>query len=122
MSDSDSDHKAHKKEKKQKRKVQSDSSSDEGVIDPTPVKKAKPSSSGGASLSKLNGKDAIDVGKNKFVSISEFNGKKFVDIREYYSDKATGEMKPGRKGIALSIDQFHIIKSNIDQIEKMYNK
>ena len=32
----------------------------------------------------------------RFVSVSEFKGKKLVNIREYYD--AGGEMKPGRKG------------------------
>jgi hypothetical protein len=27
-----------------------------------------------------------------------FKGKRLIDIREYYEDKETGEMKPGKKG------------------------
>jgi hypothetical protein len=29
-----------------------------------------------------------------------------VDIRELYRDKATGEMRPGAKGISLNVEQF----------------
>jgi len=34
----------------------------------------------------------------KSVAISEFKGKFYVDIREYYEDKNSGESKPGKKG------------------------
>lgn len=32
----------------------------------------------------------------RYVTVSEFKGKKYVNIREYYDND--GEMKPGRKG------------------------
>ena len=35
------------------------------------------------------------------VSLSEFEGVKTVDIRKHYKDKATGELRPTAKGIAL---------------------
>lgn len=47
------------------------------------------------------------VGGRKKVTIGEFQGKKLVNIREFYEDKATGEEKPGSKGIALNIDQWN---------------
>lgn len=39
----------------------------------------------------------IKLGKKKQVSVRKFNGVNLVDIREYYEDKATGELKPGKK-------------------------
>jgi len=39
----------------------------------------------------------FQIGKMRFVSVSEFKGKKLVNIREYYMDNE-GETKPGRKG------------------------
>ena len=33
----------------------------------------------------------------RFASVSEFKGKKLVNIREYYQD-ASGDLKPGKKG------------------------
>ncbi|CAJ0931092.1 unnamed protein product, partial [Mesorhabditis belari] len=121
MSDSDSDHEVKKGTKKQKRKQEKESSSDEGVNDPIPVKKAKPTSSSN-NKTKISGNDAIELGKMKFVTISQFSGRKFVDVREYYNDKGSGEMKPGKKGIALSIEQFTVLKQNIDEIEKMFSR
>ncbi|KAK7969460.1 RNA polymerase 2 transcriptional [Apiospora saccharicola] len=40
------------------------------------------------------------------VVISEFKGKPMVSVREYYTD-AAGEMKPGKKGISLTLDQWN---------------
>ncbi|KAK8139610.1 hypothetical protein PG984_000733 [Apiospora sp. TS-2023a] len=40
------------------------------------------------------------------VVISEFKGKPLVSVREYYTD-AAGEMKPGKKGISLTLDQWN---------------
>ena len=38
------------------------------------------------------------------VQISEFEGKKYLDIRKFYLDKETDEYKPTRKGISLNTD------------------
>lgn len=46
----------------------------------------------------------------KKASVSEFKGKKYVNIREYYVDKASGEERPGSKGIALSVEQWQELK------------
>ena len=46
-----------------------------------------------------------EIQKNKqeklIVSLSEYEGYKYVDIRVYYEDKKTGEYKPTKKGVAL---------------------
>ncbi len=46
------------------------------------------------------------LGKNKFVDVREFKGMVLVDIREYY--EKDGEMRPGKKGIALSAPQWEV--------------
>lgn len=38
-----------------------------------------------------------------------FRGKTFVDIREYYTDKGSGQEKPGKKGIALQMDDVRFL-------------
>lgn len=43
--------------------------------------------------------DTWDLGNNKKIAVREFKGRWFVDIRETYLDKASGEFKPGKKGI-----------------------
>lgn len=46
-----------------------------------------------------------ELGNMRKVTISEFKGKTLVNIREYYRDPS-GEEKPGKKGISLSLDQW----------------
>jgi hypothetical protein len=38
--------------------------------------------------------------------VREFKGRCFIDIREYYIDKATMDTRPGKKGISLSPEQY----------------
>lgn len=59
----------------------------------------------------------FDLGKNRFVTVREFKGKALVDIREYYEDKGSGELKPGKKGISLSSEQYRQMKSLLDDID-----
>ena len=40
------------------------------------------------------------------ISETEFNGKHYVDIRYNYEDKESGELKPTKKGVALSYREF----------------
>ena len=49
----------------------------------------------------------LQLGKNKFVDVREFKGMVLIDIREYY-EAAGGEMKPGKKGIALNSEQWKV--------------
>jgi hypothetical protein len=53
--------------------------------------------------------DIFDLGGKKKASVSVFKGKALVNIREYYLDKATGEEKPGSKGIALNVEQWEAL-------------
>jgi hypothetical protein len=55
------------------------------------------------------------------VELSEFRGKKLVSIREFYTD-ADGAVKPGRKGIALSIDQWKKLVEVADEINDQINE
>ncbi|XP_074650214.1 RNA polymerase II transcriptional coactivator-like [Tubulanus polymorphus] len=67
-----------------------------------------------------SGETMYKLSKMRFVSVSEFRGKPLVNIREYY-DK-DGDLKPGRKGISLSIDQWNMLKQNMDAIDKDVKK
>ncbi|KAI8633728.1 ssDNA-binding transcriptional regulator [Xylariaceae sp. FL1651] len=48
------------------------------------------------------------LGGTRRIVIQDFKGKTFVNIREYYSD-AAGDLKPGKKGIMLSLDQYNTL-------------
>jgi hypothetical protein len=64
-----------------------------------------------------DGCEYYSLGRDRRISSSSFKGKRYINIREYYEDKKTGEMKPGKKGITLNpiewknllavADQFH---------------
>jgi len=57
-----------------------------------------------------------DLGKSRKVSLSQFKGSTYVDIREYYM--ADGEEKPGKKGISLSIEQWGKLLNFADEVNK----
>ena len=52
----------------------------------------------------------------RFVNINNFRGKLMVDIREFYQDDS-GELKPGKKGISLSLEQWENLKKIIPEID-----
>ncbi|KAL3189609.1 hypothetical protein MRX96_021365 [Rhipicephalus microplus] len=49
------------------------------------------------------------------------SGRVMVDIREYYED-GNGDLKPGKKGICLQLDQWNALKSQIDDIDAAIKK
>lgn len=60
------------------------------------------------------------LAKMRFASVSEFRGKAFVNIREYY--EKDGKQLPGKKGISLSTDQWENLKKNIAKIDNDLKK
>nr|XP_006118272.1 activated RNA polymerase II transcriptional coactivator p15-like [Pelodiscus sinensis] len=65
--------------------------------------------------------DMFQIGKMRYVRVSCFKGKILVDIREFYIDKE-GDTKPGRKGIALSAEQWNHLKAIIPDIDAAVKK
>ncbi|KAL8645267.1 MAG: hypothetical protein Q9210_006806, partial [Variospora velana] len=61
--------------------------------------------------------DHEKLSNNRRITISDFKGKTMVDIREYYEDKSTGEMMPGKKGISLPVAQFQSLVTLLPEIE-----
>ncbi|KAM8986592.1 activated RNA polymerase II transcriptional coactivator p15-like [Ara ararauna] len=58
----------------------------------------------------------FQIGYMRYVHVSCFKGKVLVDIREFYADK-DGDMKPGKKGIALSAEQWNQLKEIIPEVD-----
>ncbi|VDN20429.1 unnamed protein product [Cylicostephanus goldi] len=108
------DKKKEKEKKQEKRRVQSDSSSDEGVIDKTPIKKSK---GGGNRVKNADGEEMIEIGSMRYVNVRNFRGKSLIDVREYYMDKGSGELRPGKKGISLTREQYENFKSIMSEID-----
>lgn len=59
----------------------------------------------------------FEIGKMRYATVCEFRGKKMVNIREFYQND-DGDLKPGKKGIALSVDQWNKLKENMDAIDE----
>ncbi|NXT80960.1 TCP4 polymerase, partial [Zapornia atra] len=82
---------------------------------------AKPSGEAGKPLGRGGEEEEeeegmFQIGKMRYVRVSSFKGKVLVDIREFYTDK-DGSMKPGRKGIALSPEQWNHLKEIIPEVD-----
>ncbi|KAD4384929.1 hypothetical protein R6Q59_010944 [Mikania micrantha] len=57
-----------------------------------------------------------EISKNRRVSVRNWQGKVFVDIREFYVKD--GKQMPGKKGISLSMDQWKELRAHVDEIDK----
>jgi hypothetical protein len=56
--------------------------------------------------------NVFHIGKMRYVSVQDFKGKLLIDTREYWMD-SEGEMKPGRKGISLNMEQWSPLKNQM---------
>jgi len=101
-SESDSDYEPKKKLKKEKKEEKEED--DDGRI------------------TNDRGEVLLDLGKMKYANVSNFKGKKMINIREYYTDKSSGEMKPGKKGICLMEDQWKKIMELVPELDKQMKK
>lgn len=54
--------------------------------------------------------------KLRKIKVSEFKGKQYVNIREYY--EKDGKLLPGKRGISLPPAQFQILAECIEDIKK----
>lgn len=50
------------------------------------------------------------------LSLAEFNGHRYVDLRLYYRADS-GEMRPNRKGITVPPDRWPAFRQALDQLE-----
>ncbi|XP_047474300.1 RNA polymerase II transcriptional coactivator KIWI-like [Penaeus chinensis] len=114
--DKDLKHKSKKlkNEESSKRKADSDDddTSDTSVED-EPVQK----SSSGDHKTNEQGEPFLSIDKNRRVTIREFKGKTYIDIREFY--EKDGKLLPGKKGISLSVSQYNNLKSAMTTIDKL---
>ncbi|XP_071488483.1 activated RNA polymerase II transcriptional coactivator p15-like [Diadema setosum] len=98
-SGSDSDEPTQKKQKK-------------GAAAKPAKKPAKKASSDDNDVSSM-----FSLSRQRFVNVREFRGKVLVDIREYYEPEI-GDLKPGKKGISLTVDQWRKLTNQIDEINE----
>uniref|UniRef100_A0A8C4QEN1 Activated RNA polymerase II transcriptional coactivator p15 n=1 Tax=Eptatretus burgeri TaxID=7764 RepID=A0A8C4QEN1_EPTBU len=82
-----------------------------------PAKKGRTDAGTSKVVNSSDGDDNLfQLGRMRYVSVREFKGKVLVDLREHYTDQG-GDMKPGRKGIALQVDQWSRLKELIPEID-----
>lgn len=63
----------------------------------------------------------IQISDNRFMEVSKFHGKTYVSIREYYKD-SSGQQKPTKKGISLTVDQWKKVVENAEKINDIILK
>ncbi|NXJ12028.1 TCP4 polymerase, partial [Odontophorus gujanensis] len=111
------DEEEEEKEEGKKRKKEMSSRSEK-----RPKAEAKPSRAAVKPQERCSEEEGMfQIGKMRYVRVSCFKGKVLVDIREFYMDKE-GDMKPGRKGIALSAEQWNQLKEIIPEIDAAVKK
>ncbi|KAK4153226.1 transcriptional Coactivator p15-domain-containing protein [Chaetomidium leptoderma] len=58
-----------------------------------------------------------EIGNNRRIGSSQFKGNTLVNIREYYT-APDGELRPGKKGISLSLDQYRALLKIIPELNQ----
>jgi len=73
----------------------------------------KPAESGGETF--------FELSKTRRVTIRSWKGSKLIDIREYWSETKDGdsELKPGKKGISLTVEQWKALMEVAPQINEL---
>ncbi|KAK4249286.1 transcriptional Coactivator p15-domain-containing protein [Corynascus novoguineensis] len=58
-----------------------------------------------------------EIGNNRRIGTSKYRGATLVSIREYYA-APDGELRPGKKGITLSLDQYRALLRAIPELNE----
>ncbi|XP_015763952.1 PREDICTED: RNA polymerase II transcriptional coactivator KIWI-like [Acropora digitifera] len=104
-----------KMSKKVKSKATVTDSSEESDKEEVKTKKKKTADEKSSS-SKGEDNFSFPLADRRKISVREFKGKVYVDIREFY--ESDGELKPGKKGIMLQISQWEKLKEHIDDVDE----
>ncbi|KAF9475537.1 PC4-domain-containing protein [Pholiota conissans] len=70
-------------------------------------------------LTNTDGEKYIDLGKKRRAIVRSFKKIPLLDIREYY--EVDGDERPGKKGIALTLDQWKLLKGGSNAIDKLFS-
>lgn len=82
------------------------------ILQRTPAKKTKTESTSSGQKTKEG--IVFDLDSKKRVTVREFKGKTYIDIREFY--EKDGQLLPGKKGIALQPEQWRKLIGMADDI------
>ena len=57
----------------------------------------------------------------KYITVSTFRNKLYVDIREFYKSKTDSKLRPTKKGIVLTPREFRALRCNYEKVIKAAN-
>ncbi|RKP05226.1 transcriptional Coactivator p15-domain-containing protein [Thamnocephalis sphaerospora] len=80
-------------------------------------KQATVSSSGTPQLENAEGERYFRLGPKKRLTVRKWKNMVLLDFREYYTD-AAGEERPTKKGLSLTLDQWKILKTSLEDIDE----
>ncbi|TFK26456.1 PC4-domain-containing protein [Coprinopsis marcescibilis] len=101
---------------KQKAKKDKHEKKPKAAKEPSSSASAGPSDSVKIHVNK-EGEKYIDLGKKKHATVRLFKSIPLVDIREFYGSE--DDLKPGKKGISLTIEQWHTLRDSVGEIDKL---
>ncbi|KAL7623005.1 hypothetical protein AAE478_006684 [Parahypoxylon ruwenzoriense] len=79
-------------------------------------KKAKKDGGAADSGKDDDGNSFWSLGGTRRATVSDFKGKTYINIREYYTDSGSGSLRPGKKGIMLTTEQYNKLLAAIPSI------
>lgn len=54
-------------------------------------------------------------GEQVQIALQWFRGRQYVDVRQYFPDKLTGEMRPCQKGVAVNVEHLEELLAGLMQ-------
>ena len=61
--------------------------------------------------------ERMEIFEDLFLEVTEFKGKRRVDLRKYYHNKE-GEALPTKKGISFTVEEWEDFAAQLDDIQK----
>ncbi|KAL2023159.1 hypothetical protein VTK56DRAFT_3765 [Thermocarpiscus australiensis] len=99
-----------------KRQIEAESEEEPQLVKKPKSENKKPKK-GAAKGKDAEGNTYWEIGSNRRVSASQFKGATLVNIREFYTTP-DGEMRPAKKGISLSLDQYKALLAVIPELNE----
>ena len=65
---------------------------------------------------KANGVELFPVTENLIVQVSEFKGKKRIDIRKWFWDQENGKFFRSKKGLNITTEEWDDLISQVDDV------
>ncbi|KAK3724419.1 hypothetical protein LTR37_001043 [Vermiconidia calcicola] len=91
--------------------------SDDGFVEDAPKNK-KQNKTVNEMQTDDEGNEYWELSGKRRVQVSDFKGMTMVGIREFYNDKESKSL-PGKKGIALTLDQYTAFLGLVPEIERV---